>query len=285
MASNNEFQAVGNQGEWQGFGNLFHKENQLWWGTNRWWMQILIWLAIVNGILFMVIGVAQKMENPPGSNTNPQTAQTSKSSPEDLEILGLTTYMKMAGVTIAIGVVILGQGSLIDEKQSGTAAWVLSKPISRLAFILSKVVSHSIGILMTMVVAQGCVAYMIIYFITKIALPILPFVGASGMLLVALLFWLTLTIMLSTLSDSRGLVIGVPLIFILGFTLFVEVFPWINDFMPWNLTSAVSSSRPAIAISLVLGQPIPTMMPLICCLVGCLVFTMIAIWRFQKEEF
>jgi ABC-2 type transport system permease protein len=285
MASNNEFQEVGNQGKLQGFNNLYHKENRLWWRTSRWWVQTLIWLAIANGILLMVIGVAPKMENPPGSATNPQTTQTSGTLPEDLKVLGLSTFLKMAGVTIAIGVVILGQGSLIDEKQSGTAAWVLSKPISRMAFILSKVISHSIGILVTMVVAQGCVAYLIIYFITKIALPILPFVEAFGMLFVALLFWLTLTIMLSTLSNSRGLAIGVPMILILGFIIFVEVFPWTADFMPWSLTNAVSATRPAMAVSLVLGQPIPTMMPLFGSLVGCLVFTMVAIWRFQREEF
>ena len=68
MASNNEFQLVGNQGRRQGFTNLLSKENRLWWRTSRWWMQTLIWLAIGNGILFMVIGVAPRMENPPGQS-------------------------------------------------------------------------------------------------------------------------------------------------------------------------------------------------------------------------
>jgi ABC-2 type transport system permease protein len=117
----------------------------------------------------------------------------------------------MAGITIAMGVVILGQGALIDEKQSGTAAWVLSKPISRTAFILAKVFSYSIGVLATMVIAQGGIAYLIIYLITGRALPGLPFAGACGMLFLSLLFWLTLTVMLSSLSNLRGLVLGVPL--------------------------------------------------------------------------
>jgi hypothetical protein len=55
--------------------------------------------------------------------------------------------------------------------------------------------------------------------------------------------------------------------------------------MPWSLTTVVSASRPALAVSLVLGQPIPTLMPLIATVIGCLVFTMVAIWRFQREEF
>jgi ABC-2 type transport system permease protein len=279
MASNNEFQVVGNLGWWQGFANLFRKENRLWWRTSRWWVQILIWLAIANGILFLVIGVAPKMEKSYGQDT---TAQTTPQS--DLDIYGLTVFLKMAGIMIAIGVVILGQGALIDEKQAGTAAWVLSKPISRMAFILSKVISHSIGVLMTMVVAQGGAAYLIIYLFTGKALPIWPFIGAMGMLLLGLLFWLTLTIMLSTITNMRGLVIGVPLILLLGFTLFVEIAPWLADYMPWNLTSATSAARPALAVSLVTGQPLPTLMPIVASAAWCIIFTVIAIWRFQKEE-
>jgi ABC-2 type transport system permease protein len=280
MASNSEFQEVGNRGRWQGFANLFQKENQLWWRTSRWWVQTLIWLAIANGILLLVIGVAPKMENPPGQDTTVQTTPQS-----ELDIYGLTVFLKMAGIMIAIGVVILGQGALIDEKQAGTAAWVLSKPISRMAFILSKVISHSIGVLVTMVVAQGCAAYMIIYFITGKALPVWPFIGALGMLLLGLLFWLTLTIMLSTITNMRGLVIGVPLILLLGFTLFVEIAPWIADYMPWNLTSAISAARPSLAISLVTGQPLSTLMPVVASILWCLVFTFVAIWRFQQTEF
>jgi ABC-2 type transport system permease protein len=281
MASNNEFQEVGDQGQLQGFGNLLHKENRLWWRTSRWWMQILIWLAIGNGILFMVIGVAPKMENQPGQAANTQGGESQQS----LDILGLTVFLKIAGIATAIGVAVLAQDTLIGEKQSGTAAWVLSKPVSRSALILSKVVSNSLGILMTMVIVQGGIAYLLIYLIAGKAFPILPYAGALGMFFLSLVFWLTLAIMLSALSNMRGMAIGIPLFLILGFELFVMAVSWTADFMPWSLTTEVSASRPAMAVSLVLGQPIPTLMPLIGSVVGCLVFTMIAIWRFEKEEF
>jgi ABC-2 type transport system permease protein len=286
MASNSEFHVIENQGRLQGFTNLLHNENRLWWRTSRWWVQTLIWLAIGNGILFMVIGIAPNMENPPGQEAKAaQASGESGASQQPLDLLGLTVFLKMAGIATAIGVVVLAQDTLIGEKQSGTAAWVLSKPVSRSAFILSKVFSHSIGILITMAVAQGGIAYLIIFLVTGKAFPILPYTGAIGMLFFSLLFWLALTIMLGTLSNMRGLAIGVPLFLILGFTLFVEIAPWISDYMPWNLTSAVSASRPAMAVSLVLGQPIPTLMPLIATVIGYLVFTLVAIWRFQKEEF
>jgi ABC-2 type transport system permease protein len=281
MASNNEFQLIGNQGRLQGFTNLLGKENHLWWRTSRWWLQTLIFLAISNGILFVVIGIAPKMENPPGHGSNAQAG----GSAQPLDILGLTVFLKIAGIATAIGVAVLAQDTLIGEKQSGTAAWVLSKPVSRGALILSKVISNSLGILIAMVIVPGVIAYLIIYLIAGKAFPILPYAGALGMFFVSLVFWLTLAIMLSSLSNTRGLAIGLPLFLILGFIIFIEIAPWTIEIMPWSLTNAVSAARPAMAVSLVLGQPIPTLMPLISSLVGCLVFTLIAIWRFQREEF
>jgi ABC-2 type transport system permease protein len=288
MASNNELQLIGNQVRLQGFANLLRNENRLWWRTSRWWVQTLIWLAIANGILFMVIAIAPKMENPPGQDSKAQTTQVSGQSEESqqaLGMLGLTVFLKMAGIAAAIGVVVLAQETMIGEKQSGTAAWVLSKPASRGAFIVSKVISYSFGILVTMVAAQGGIAYLIIFLVTGNTFPILPYAGALGMLLLSLLFWLAMTVMLSTLSNMRGMAIGIPLFLLLGYTLFVEFAPWTADYMPWNLTSAVSASRPAMGLSLVLGQPILTLMPLVATAIGCLVFTMAAIWRFQRDEF
>jgi ABC-2 type transport system permease protein len=281
MANNNEFQAVRNQGQLQGFGNLLHKENSLWWRTSRWWVQTLIWIAIGNGILFMVIAVAPRMENSSGQTSTTQSTD----SQQPLDILGLTVYLKIAGIATAIGVAVLAQDTLITEKQSGTAAWVLSKPVSRSALILSKVISNSAGIMISMVIVPGAIAYLIIFFIAGKAFPLLPYAGALGIFFVSLVFWLTLAIMLGSMSDKRGLAIGIPLFLIIGFILFVEIAPWTVNFMPWSLTNAVSAAQPAMAVALVLGQSVPTFMPLIGSLIGCIVFTLVAIWRFQKEEF
>jgi ABC-2 type transport system permease protein len=244
MASNIEFQSVGNQGRWQGFANLFRNENHLWWRTSRWWMQTLIWLLIANGILFLVIGVAPKMENQLGQDAQSfQVSESAGDSQQSLAEQGLSVFLKMAGIAIGIGVVVLAQDTLIGEKQSGTAAWVLSKPVSRVAYILSKVISHSFGILITMVVFQGGFAYLLIFLVTGKNLPIVPYIGALGMLFLSLLFWLTLAVMLGALSNMRGMVIGIPLFLLLGSQLFVMAAPWTADYMPWNLTTEVSTSR------------------------------------------
>jgi len=63
----------------------------------------------------------------------------------------LTVFLKIAGIATAIGVAVLAQDALIAEKHSGTAAWVLSKPVSLSAFILSKVIANAAGILISTV--------------------------------------------------------------------------------------------------------------------------------------
>ncbi len=39
----------------RGFGNLFRKENGLWWRTRKWLVQTVIWLVLVNGILAVML--------------------------------------------------------------------------------------------------------------------------------------------------------------------------------------------------------------------------------------
>src|SRR5690554_4257915 len=40
-----------------GFGNIFAKELRDWFGTRRWWLQALIWLLLLNGLLAIALRV------------------------------------------------------------------------------------------------------------------------------------------------------------------------------------------------------------------------------------
>jgi hypothetical protein len=46
----------------RGFANLLRKEFSLWWRTRKWGIHLLIWLALING---MVLMMALLDENPP----------------------------------------------------------------------------------------------------------------------------------------------------------------------------------------------------------------------------
>ena len=261
MAKNHELQMVHNLVLLEGFSNLLTKENGRWWKTRRWLYQIVIWLVIVNGLMALIV------------------ASTPNMKPDDV----LAGFLKLWGLVLPIGVVILGQDAIIQEKQSGTAAWILSKPASHHAFILSKTAANALGILVTMIMVQGTVGYLQIWFSTGKAYPVPLFIGALGMVFLSLLFFLTLTIMLGTLFNSRGAVISIPFVLLFG----VQVLRFssgLAEIMPWNLTTSLSAGKPALGLMLIQGLPLPSLTPLFATVLWCLLFTCISLWRFNQEE-
>jgi ABC-2 type transport system permease protein len=177
-------------------------------------------------------------------------------------------------------VIIGAQGAIIGEKQLGTAAWVLSKPASRSAFVLAKLLSHSLA-----------------YLILSLILPSLAFLGQSlilwgmtpalpaflsGWLVMALhmLFYIALTIMLGTLFATRGPVAAISLGFLFGGQMFPNFLPQlVTSIFPWKLSE--------LAPMLALGQPLPASwpIPIIATVVWTVMFIAIALWRFEREEF
>jgi ABC-2 type transport system permease protein len=265
-----------------GFGNMFYKQNHQWWGTWSWLVQIVIWLIIINGMFALVVLMA------PNSAEAKQAMQAASEAEiaamkAHLADQGLTIYFTVGGLLAGAGVAVRAQDALIGEKRSGTAAWVLSKPVSRTAFVLAKLVADAIGILVTMVIIQGVIGYFIYKASTSMSLPIANCLAAMGLVAMVLLFFLCLTYMLGALSDSRGLTIGVPLVLASG-SMIGNLVPLLVKTMPWHLVSEMRGG-PALAISLLKGQPLTTVTPIICTGVMTVLFIVVAVWRFQREEF
>lgn len=276
MASNEALTPARELGWLQGFNNLVKNENRKWWKTRTWLVQSLIWTAIINGMLILIIVVVPRT-----------VAAQSGSTADAVELLsmGLSILFTFAGLAPAVGIVTIGQDAVIQEKQSGTAAWILSKPASRAAFILSKLVADALGALVTMVLIPGLVAYVIITNVTGRSIPVTGFAAALGLVYLALLFYLTLAILLGTLFNSRGAVIGIPMLLIFGYQIFVGLVPWTGKIMPWNLTIDLSPNLPSMAAALARGQMVTDSTPLIATLVWIVLFTVVALWRFDREEF
>lgn len=277
MAANSVFQSVNEHGWRTGFANLFRKESRDWWGTRSWLVQTLIWTAILNGLLatllFAVPPEASQASAPTGMAAQPK------------DVTALMVFFIMAGISLSIGTIILGQDEIIDEKKQGTAAWILSKPVSREAFILSKLLANALNLLVVMVLIQGGLAYLI-FALTGNLLPIGPFVGALGLVFLNLMFYLTLTIMLGALFKERGGVIGIPMVFLFGYQIIYGILPFLGEIMPWALTTPLDErSGASLALALVLGQPLPSVTPIIATAVWCVVFTGVAVWRFNRDEF
>jgi ABC-2 type transport system permease protein len=268
MANANALQLVDEHGWRRGFVNLLRKENSRWWHTRRWLVQSLIWLLIVNGVLAIVLWVVPVVY--------PEISGSAIDSlPGFFELMILLPMF-----SVIIGV----QGTVIDEKQSGTAAWIMSAPVSRSAFILSKLIADAFGYLVTIILLQGLIAYMQISLADGNPLPPGPYLANLGMLSLYLLFYLTLTLMLGTFFDSRGPVlaisIGVALISLKG------IAPLVDSFVP-AAVYYLPEILPALVRANVAGEAMPPEwpVPIIVMVLYSELFVALAIWRFRREEF
>lgn len=264
MASSSSLLAVREGGWNSGFVNMLRKENGTWWQTRKWWVQSLVWLLIGNGLLAFLLWIIPLIE--PGAR------------PRGVD--GIGTFMTMLSVSSTLGVLILAQSIIVREKQMGTAAWILSNPVSRVAFVLAKLVAHAFGCLAIIIVLQGLVAYLQVSLRDGVPWPVLPFVAAMGLPALNLLFYLTLAVMLGSLFSSRGPVLGI------SFSVyFVEqvlgqlegVVRWVPPYMPSRLG--------AMAVPVALGEPLPSVSPILTVVVGSALFILVALWRFSREEF
>ncbi len=268
MASANNLQLLDERGWRQGFANLFHKENGEWWHTRRWWMQSLFWLLIVNGILAIGLWVVPVVE--------PAEVMDA--------VEKLDVFMRLMVLFPMFAVVIITQGAIIGEKQSGTAAWILSAPVSRSGFILSKLIANAIGFLATIIIFQGLAAYVQISLSESSLLPLGLYLTNLGLLSLYLLFYLALTLMLGTFFNTRepvlGIAIGVAIGSMLGMgQLFAGFIPWLALVLPEALPGLISA--------LVQGESIPAIwpVPIIVMSLYIVLFVALAIWRFNREEF
>ncbi len=264
MASNTELIPVRDRGWLNGLAPLFRKENQGLWKTRSWLVQNLTWMVVINGLLAMVLF------------TGKDAALVEKTA--------LTSFFIFAAALPVFGVIILGQEAIIDERKSGTAAWVLSKPVTRAAFFLSKASAGALRVLATMVLVQGLVAYSMFRAITRISFSLPGFLAGLGLVYLWLVCFLALVLMLGTLFSSRGPVIGIPMGF-MGASILASSVPWLSKFIPTNLVLNVGSGQLPLAAALAQGQPLSTAIPIISTGFLIILFTVIALLRFQREEF
>jgi ABC-2 type transport system permease protein len=258
-----------------GFSNMLAKELGEWFGTRRWQWQLLIWLIIINGFLALLLFVLPAL-----ASIRPELKPTAEGVFAGLppEVGGVMMYFSIIVMTGTIGVIILAQDEIVQEKQSGTAAWILSKPAARPAFILTKLLSNSIGALVFIIAVPGLVTLVEIFLATHKVPPLAPFLAGVGVVWLALFFYISLVILLGVLSESRGPVLGISFGIMFGGTILNNFFPMILYVLPVSMDG--------IALMIVQGMPLPAILvsEVICTAVLSIVFVLAALWRFQHIE-
>jgi hypothetical protein len=99
-----------------------------------------------------------------------------------------------------------------------------------------------------------------------------------GVTVLNLTFYITLVIMLGTIFEQRGAVLGIAVGVLLGGLIASQFTPLVSYILP--------VSMPAIAQALALGQPLPmiAISELIAVAAWSLLFTLVSLWRFGRVE-
>ena len=266
-----QLQMVDEQGWRRGLGNLLQGELSSWFKSTRWLKHLIVWLVIVN--MFMVIFVYAASEEAKNPVEGPGM---------DL----LMMYGIFGGMFVAIGAMIIVQGAIVGEKRSGTAAWVLSKPVTRTAFVVSRLLGNTIGVLVTSVLVPGVIVYVTLGAISELGwLPPLDFLAGLGAIALSTFFWLTLTLMAGTFFDSTGGVIAVPMVVFFAMWFVPSVLTFLIHVSPVILFVGPGDVYPAVSVSLMSGEAPFSWIPVIATAIFSIVFIAVAIWRFNQQEF
>jgi ABC-2 type transport system permease protein len=270
-SGNVQFQMVEERGWRRGVGNLLQGELSSWFRSSRWWKNLIVWLVIVN--MFMVIFVYAASEEAKNPVEGPGM---------DL----LMMYGIFGGMFVALGAMIIVQGAIVGEKRSGTAAWVLSKPVTRTAFVVSRLVGNTIGVLVTAVLVPGVLVYVTLGVISDLGwLPPLDFLAGLGAIALSIFFWLSLTLMAGTFFESTAGVIAVPMAVFFAAWFVPSVLTFLIYVSPVILFVGPGDVYPAVSTSLMNGQAPFSWIPVIATAIFSIVFIAVAIWRFDRQEF
>jgi len=172
------------------------------------------------------------------------------------------------------------QGAIVREKQLGTAAWVLSKPVSRSAFVLAKFIAYAVGFVSLVTLVPSAIFYGESLLLAGRAPDLAPFLTAVAIMVVHTLFYLALTLLLGTLFDTRGPIAGIAMGVLFAGFLPPNLIPQAALLaLPWTLGQS--------AVALALGRPLPAVwpIPVVANALWTALFVGLAHWWFGREEF
>ena len=220
-----------------GFASLLRKDALEQWRTFR---------LPAMGLVFIVFGLA----SPLLAKFTPELVEQFAG---DIEISFPTPTSKDAidqivrnlAQTGPIAAILLGMGVIASEKQRGTAALILTKPVTRSAFILSKFLA--LMVTLGTGVVLGCAAGYLYTAILFEPPPVGGFMLFTLLILLSITVYAALTFLGSTIVRSPLLAAGIGLA-ALAITAAVAAIPGIGEFMPVGLHAPardLALSKPA----------------------------------------
>lgn len=276
MTANLELERVSEWHGLRGFANLLRKENRAWWRTRRWWINAILWSGMLGGLvavmLFMLPTVAEATGDP---------AVEAAGGPLAFGLqMARSIFFEMGSMALALGAIVLSQDLILNERHSGVTEWLLAKPVARRSYVLAKLTASVAATLILLVALPALVTYLLFFVRLVSPYPFLPFLSGVGIMIVHTLFYLTLTLMLGTIFNSRAPILGIALGVAMGGSLIGGLIQQLMYVMPW----ALGKMAALVADS----QPVPAELlwaPLVASLLWSMVFTVVAIVKFERMEF
>ncbi len=183
-------------------------------------------------------------------------------------------FLKNIGQFGALAAILLAMGSVAGEKDRGTAAFVLTKPASRAAYLSSKLVAIALNLLVATAIA-GVLAY----YYTAVLFEALPVAGYAVMCLVlwlSLVVYAALTFLGSTLTSSTAAGAGVGIVFLVV-TGIVSALPTVGQYTP----EALAVPARAAALGIAAPDPLGPVIANVAMIVGALVLAWLS---FRRQE-
>ena len=247
---------------------MLRKENGVWWHTKKWIVQSLVWTTVITGSVTFVMYVF---------TTLPVAAKPDIIDSCGMGAAALQVFFNMMGFAAVIGVIILTHDLIIGERESGTAEWVLSKPLSRKAFVISKLAASVIGITAIIVALQGILLVAVVNLFHG-RMDIIPFIKGLSLVWLLCVFYTTLLLFLGTMTRSRGVALGCAFLFFLAGNLVPLLYPESYFFMPWKLTGI------AFSISMSTAWSAKMFLPVVMTGIWSILLTAGALWRIERIE-
>jgi ABC-2 type transport system permease protein len=185
-------------------------------------------------------------------------------------------YLQFLGnlVQLALLVIIItGAASVASEHRAGTSVLVLTKPLSRGAFVAAKCASGLLLLLVaTAVGAALCIAVTVALFGTA---DIAPFIASVGLWLALAAMFVTLMVLLSAATGRQATAAGVGIgVYVALFVL--TGFPAVRDRTPAGIMAASGA--------FIEGREVAVAVPLAVTLVLAAAFVVAAMLVFRRKE-
>jgi len=174
------------------------------------------------------------------------------------------------GILLAL---LMAMGAIAQEKDKGTAALILVKPMPRWVFLLAKFAALGVTFTVGLILAGLASYFYTVLLFGAVSLP--AWLAMNGLLLVCLLVYLALTLLCSALTRSQvvaaGLAFGALILLAI-----VSALPKVGDYAPTRLVAwggslvggAGAAAWPALWVSL-----------------GLIVAALLAAWLvFERQE-